>query len=74
MKQFEYIEVRVMPKRADGLASTYYRMTYQEKQRLKDWINTIVDEITEVCLAKANGVILLCSHWKSEDLRALPKQ
>jgi len=53
MKQFEYIEVKVMPKRADGLASTYYRMTYQEKQRLKDWINTIVDEITEVCLAKA---------------------
>lgn len=49
MKQFEYIEIKQMPKRADGLASTYYRMSYQEKQRLKTWIDTIVDEIIEVC-------------------------
>lgn len=52
MKKFAYIEIKQMPKRADGLASTYYRMTYPEKQQLKIWIDQIVDEIIEVCSQK----------------------
>lgn len=52
MKKFAYIEIKQMPKRADGLASTYYRMMYQEKQQLKAHIEMIVDEIIEVCSQK----------------------
>ena len=52
MKKFAYIEIKQMPKRADGLASTYYRMMYQDKQQLKAHIESIVDEIIEVCSQK----------------------
>lgn len=49
-KQFKYREAKTLAARADGLSSTYYQMTWAEKKRLRQWVDSIIEEIMEVCV------------------------